>query len=141
MLPMKPRRLAGWRALCMVVAIAFAGCRPPSQIESDAAFGEVDALFTAVTSHRTDLLEQCQQRLEKLSQQGDVSTQAFQELTTICEKANARLKGFFSLCEVNGDESRFTELMVAPSLWDHGIMGSWDHGIMGSRGLSLQRLE
>lgn len=89
MLPMKPRRLAGWRALFMVVAIAFAGCRPPSQIESDAAFGEVDALFTAVTSHRTDLLEQCQQRLEKLSQQGDVSTQVFQELTTICEKANA----------------------------------------------------
>lgn len=82
-------RLAVPRTLCLVVAIAFAGCRPPSQIESDAAFDEVDALFTAVTSHRTDLLEQSQQRLEKLSQQGDVSTQAFQELTTICEKANA----------------------------------------------------
>lgn len=65
------------------------GCGRPAQLGSDeAVFGEVDALYTAVTSRRADLLEQSCGRLTELHRSGKVPAAAWQQLTAICDLAD-----------------------------------------------------
>lgn len=67
---------------------AFVGCGRPPQIGSDEmVFGEVDALYTAVTAKRPDLLKDCYERLTTLHDEGKLPDPAFQKLTVICEQA------------------------------------------------------
>lgn len=56
-------------------------------MESAEAFLTTDALYTAITSHRTELLDESKTRLKKLKQEGKLSTDAFESLAEIVEEA------------------------------------------------------
>ena len=65
-----------------------AGCGGPPQMGIDAeTFGEVDALFTAVTSRRPALLEASQSRLQSLREKGKIAEPAAVELDRFIAKA------------------------------------------------------
>jgi len=71
-----------------VCLLLLAGCgRPPQMGADESVFGEVDALYTAVTAKRPDLLDQSFQRLTELHSSGKVPDAAYQKLTLICEQA------------------------------------------------------
>jgi hypothetical protein len=64
------------------------GCGKPAQLgPDDKAFHEVDALFTAVTARRTDLVDECDARLAGLHDVGKVPDDAHAELQRIIERA------------------------------------------------------
>ncbi len=73
--------------LCVVLGFtALTGCGSVPQVVNDeAVFGELDALYTAVTSKRTQLLEDCRTRLTKLNDEKRLSDSGFQEVSTIME--------------------------------------------------------
>ncbi len=74
--------------LLLLGAFALSGCGQPPQIGSDeTVFNEVDALYTAVTARRVDLLDQCRERLDNLHRNGSLSSDAYEELTAICQQA------------------------------------------------------
>jgi len=75
--------------LFLVVAVLLIrGCGAHPQIgEDDAAFKEVDALYTAVTSKKRDLLEDCRKRLVQLEAEKKLSAEAFQSISSIIEEA------------------------------------------------------
>ena len=74
-----------------VFLLAFAlacllGCSGTPQIGLDEElFGDVDALYTAVTSKRPQLVSECEQRLSDLSTSGKLSSECWKELSSICE--------------------------------------------------------
>jgi hypothetical protein len=81
-----------WRrgviAVCLPCVLFVAACgRPPQIGDDEAVFGEVDALYTAVTAKRSDLLNASRQRLEELHRSGKVPDAAYQRLSTICDEA------------------------------------------------------
>lgn len=60
------------------------GCGSPPQVLTDeAVFGELDALYTAVTSKRRNLLEDCQKRINKLHDEQRMSDEGFNEVEAI----------------------------------------------------------
>ncbi len=74
--------------LLLLCGLGVAGCGRPPQIGPDeAVFGEVDALYTAVTAKRPDLLDQSRARLDELHKSGKVPEAAYQKLSVICEQA------------------------------------------------------
>lgn len=69
---------------CALLSVAAGGCRPVPQVVNDeAVFGEMDALYTAVTSKRGNLLNDCRQRLTKLHDDHRLSDAGFAEVSTI----------------------------------------------------------
>ena len=87
------RSLTSLRCLAIIVCgcclLSVVGCGRPPQIGADeAVFGEVDALYTAVTAKRPDLLDQSRARLAELHRDGKVPQAAYQKLTAICEQAD-----------------------------------------------------
>lgn len=71
-----------------LVAISAGGCGGPPQIGMDEeAFKGVDALYTAVTSKRTDLLDQCDSNLKELKSAGKIPEPAHRALESIIAKA------------------------------------------------------
>ena len=74
--------------LALGVAISIAGCSgPPQVVDDEECFSAVDALWTAVTSKRTDLLEQTATEFEKLQDAGRLSAAGLDALRTIIETA------------------------------------------------------
>ncbi len=71
-------------ALALIGLMTFAGCNSVPQVLSDeAAFGELDALYTAVTSKRRNLLSDCQKRITKLHDEKRMSDAGFKEVEAI----------------------------------------------------------
>jgi hypothetical protein len=71
-------------ALCVVLVTLSAGCsRPPQMGADEEAFGAVDALFTAVTARDVKLLEQCEQRLRVLREEGKLPAEAAEYLAEV----------------------------------------------------------
>jgi hypothetical protein len=63
---------------------ALSGCGSPPQVLTDeAVFGELDALYTAVTSKRRNLMEDCQKRITKLHDEQRMSDAGFEEIEAI----------------------------------------------------------
>lgn len=79
------------KSICALVAILLIqGCGEPSQIVDDEeCFSAVDALWTAVTSKRVDLLEQTATKLERLQSDGRLSAEGFDELRKIIDAARS----------------------------------------------------
>ena len=74
------------RRLLLSVCLAACGCSGTPQIGvSEEAFGEVDALYTAVTSKRPQLVSECEQRLSALSTSGKLPPEAWQEIAAVCD--------------------------------------------------------
>lgn len=68
------------------VLLATAGCSPVPQVVNDeAVFGELDALYTAVTTKRQNLLKDCRERLTKLHDEQRLSDPGFTEVSTVIE--------------------------------------------------------
>ncbi len=82
------RRAFAW-ALCLCSLMTLAGCgRVPQVLEDEAVFGELDALYTAVTTKRTDLLNDCKQRLKKLHDEKRLSDAGYTEIKEITDLAD-----------------------------------------------------
>lgn len=75
------RRLFLW---ILIGLMPLAGCGSVPQVLSDeAVFGELDALYTAVTSKRRNLLSDCQKRITKLHAEKRMSDAGFKEVEAI----------------------------------------------------------
>lgn len=83
------RRNALARILCLCSLTILAGCgRVPQVLEDEAVFSELDALYTAVTTKRTDLLNDCKQRLTKLHEEKRLSDAGYTEIKAITDLAD-----------------------------------------------------
>jgi hypothetical protein len=77
-------------AALVVSLISIIGCGQPAQVVNDPeCFQAVDALWTAVTSRRADLLEQTVAELDQLRANGKLSESGHRELFEIVKKARA----------------------------------------------------
>src|SRR4051794_21658654 len=77
-------------ATAALFACCLTGCGKPAQLGSDdKAFHEVDALYTAVTARRSDLVDACEQRLTDLHAAGKVPDDALAELRRVIERTRA----------------------------------------------------
>ncbi|MBX9789190.1 MAG: hypothetical protein K2Y37_09775 [Pirellulales bacterium] len=73
-----------------IALLAFAGCSKPPQIVADEeAMTAVDALWTAVTSRRLELIDQSEARLRQLRDESHLNAEAFENLEGIVGKARA----------------------------------------------------
>lgn len=72
----------------VVLLVAVRGCGRPPQIGADEeAFRAVDALFTAVTARRPDLVDRCADRLGQLHAGGKLPAAAHAELRRVIDRA------------------------------------------------------
>lgn len=65
------------------------GCGGPPALGSEEAFSTADALYTAITSRRSDLLNESETRLRELKTNGKISDEAVESLTDIMEQARS----------------------------------------------------
>ena len=89
---MSKKSIEAWtKRVCLLGLIAtlfIIGCsRPPQVIDNDECFAAVEALWTAVTSKRTDLLEQAATELNRLHKTGSLSDAGHAELDQIVQMA------------------------------------------------------
>lgn len=74
--------------LCAVCLLPFGGCHSVPQVLTDeAVFKELDALYTAVTSRRRKLLDDCRDRLTTLHKEKRLSDAGFTSVTAIISEA------------------------------------------------------
>ena len=73
----------------LFVALLFScGCgRPPQVVHDEECFSAVEALWTAVTTKRTDLLEQSATELDRLHSAGKLSEEGHDALDEIIQSA------------------------------------------------------
>ena len=73
----------------LLVALLFSyGCgRPPQVVHDEECFSAVEALWTAVTTKRTDLLEQSATELDRLHAAGKLSEEGHDALDEIIQSA------------------------------------------------------
>ena len=96
LLPHPPRSPAGrLRSLLPLIAassiaLLLAGCIRTPQLGNEAAMGECEALYTAVTTKRADLLAACRKRLATLHSSGKLSDAAESQLTSVCEQCDRK---------------------------------------------------
>ena len=65
------------------------GCGPAQIGPDEESFKAVDALYTAVTSKKPELLDRCEKRLKELNAAGKLSSSAHRELEAIIKKSRA----------------------------------------------------
>lgn len=87
---MRTALVGGGLGVIALAVVALQGCGKPSQLGPDEeAFREVDALFTAVTARRPDLVDQCDARLRRLRDAGKLPAAAHDELRRVIDRAKA----------------------------------------------------
>ena len=80
-----PRTLLLLLAVLMLLSF---GCSRPAQIGVDeTAWKEAEALYTAVTARKPELLEASRERLRSLHESGRIQTPAFEQLNRIADQA------------------------------------------------------
>lgn len=87
---MKPMGFRMRYGICLglVAALWISGCgRPPQVVDNEQCFAAVEALWTAVTSKRTDLLEQTATEINRLHTSGTLSDAGHEELDRIVQMA------------------------------------------------------
>jgi hypothetical protein len=79
------------RTVVFMLFLSLSGCgRPPQVVDDEECFQAVDALWTAVTSKRTELLEQTSTELDRLHTAGRLSDGGHQALTAIVRDARSK---------------------------------------------------
>jgi hypothetical protein len=74
--------------LMLVVVLSAQGCgRPPQVVDDEECFSAVEALWTAVTTKRKDLLEQTATNLDQLHTTGKLSKEGHKTLQEIIQSA------------------------------------------------------
>ena len=78
-------------AVLLVLAVYFYNVfnRPPQMGASEEAFLTVDALFTAVTARDENKLNDCERRLKRLEETGQLPASAWKSLESTIHKARA----------------------------------------------------
>jgi len=80
-----------WATIGGLFLLLLAGCgRPPQVVDNNECFQAVDALWTAVTSKRTDLLEQTAAELDRLLAAGSLTEAGHHALTAIIRDARSK---------------------------------------------------
>ena len=80
------RRLIA-QLLCATAVLFLGGCRPvPQVLDDEDVFKELDALYTAVTSQRRNLVDDCRERLTKLHKEKKLSDAGFAAMTKIIKE-------------------------------------------------------
>ena len=76
--------------LALLLVLSLAGCgSAPTMGKDPETLGAVDALFTALTSQRTELLDHCEADLRKLHAGGKLPDAAQEHLTGIIAEARS----------------------------------------------------
>ena len=76
--------------LLTALLLTAGGCGgPPQVVANEECFSAVDALWTAVTSKRSDLVEQTATELDRLQTEGSLSDEGHARLAEIIEVARA----------------------------------------------------
>ena len=82
------RRCLTALVLVLLAVLPFAGCGGTAQIGGDdESLAAIDALYTAVTSRRKELLEQCLTRIDALHSEGKLSQDVHDSLQPITARA------------------------------------------------------
>lgn len=82
------RRRLITQLLCATSVLFVGGCRAVPQVVDDGdVFKELDALYTAVTSRRRNLVDDCRGRLTILHKEGQLSDAGFAAVTKIITEA------------------------------------------------------
>lgn len=85
---MVSRPAASWVVFVGCLLAVLVGCgRPPRIADNEAAMTATDALWTAVTARRTDLLEQSASQLQKLHDDARLDEEAYRLLEKIVSSA------------------------------------------------------
>ncbi len=72
-----------------LAALLLSGCGGSPKLETEEATSTCDALYTAITSRRPQLLEDSENRLKQLKNDGKLSVEAFESLTEIIQQARS----------------------------------------------------
>lgn len=85
----KSRTLCFTRCEIWIVLAWFAtsGCSRPAALDTSEGRKAAEALYTAVTSKKVDLLDRCDERLKTLQSDAKLSERAYQELMAISSNA------------------------------------------------------
>lgn len=75
--------------LIVALCLSTGGCSPPQVLQNDECLAAVDALWTAVTARRTDLLDQAEAELERLYDAGSIPADGNAELGKIIDQAKS----------------------------------------------------
>ncbi|MGE5191932.1 MAG: hypothetical protein ACM3U2_05475 [Deltaproteobacteria bacterium] len=86
---MPMRRLPSRLLLVAMTCLIAGGCSPPQVLDDDECFSTVDALWTAVTAHSPDLLEQTAADLDRLRDEERLSEEGYAALEKIMDQARA----------------------------------------------------
>jgi hypothetical protein len=73
--------------LAAMISVMLTGCGGPAVLNSPEAAASADALYTAITSRREDLVADVESRLAALQKDGKLSPEANRELSEIIEEA------------------------------------------------------
>ena len=73
----------------LLILIAYAGCSSAPPLGSEEVSSTADALYTAVTSRRMELVDAVEEKLNKLHSEQQVSPAAMTALQAIIEQARA----------------------------------------------------
>jgi len=83
-----PRRRVIHFVTSATLMLAFSGCRPvPQVVDDEGVHKELDALYTAVTSRRRNLVDECHERLKTLHKDRQLSDVGFTAIAAIIKKA------------------------------------------------------
>lgn len=76
--------------ILLLMMVLLLGCGRAAQIgESEDVLAAVDALYTAVTSKRVELLEKSASRIEELHKQGELPEPAYRQLKSFIDDSRA----------------------------------------------------
>lgn len=79
-----------WRSAVLVVLAAGAiGCGGSPDVTSETGLKSLDALYTAVTSRKPELVDQCAKQVSRLKESGDLSGSAADTLEGVIQRAKA----------------------------------------------------
>ena len=75
--------------MSVALAAGVIGCGGSPDVTSEAGLKSLDALYTAVTSRKPELVDQCAKQVNRLEESGDLSGSAADTLEGVIQRAKA----------------------------------------------------
>lgn len=77
------------KSCSLLIALLLVGCSRPPELSSAEAYTTADAIYTAVTSRRSELLDDSEMEIKNLKASGKLSADAFESLNEIIQKGRS----------------------------------------------------